>query len=67
MTKTFKNAGRDCSLAKSSPHLFIFHWGFYETNYWTYMCRICQSSLADATHISYVEIINLKNTLPKVN
>jgi hypothetical protein len=40
------------------------HRGFYETNY---MCGICQSSLADATHVSYVEIINLKNTLRKVN
>jgi len=28
------------------------------------MCRTCQSNLADATHVSYVEIINLKNTLP---
>ncbi len=64
--KKFKNAGRDCSLAKSSPHLFICHRGFYETNYWTYMCRIRQSSFADATHVSYVEIINLKNTKTKL-
>jgi hypothetical protein len=28
---------------------------------------ICQSSLADATLVSYVEIINFKNTLRKVN
>jgi hypothetical protein len=57
MTKNLKKAGRDCNLQKSSPHLFIFDRGFYETNYWTYMRGICQSSLADATHVSYVEII----------
>jgi hypothetical protein len=58
MTKVFKTLVGICSLAKSSPHLLIFDRGFYETNYWTYMCGICQSSLADATHVSYVEIIN---------
>jgi hypothetical protein len=58
MTKKTLNAGKDCSRAKSSPHLFNFDRGFYETNYWTYMCGICQSSLADVTHESYVEIIN---------
>jgi hypothetical protein len=56
--KKIINAGRDYSLAKSSPHLFIFDRGYYETNYWTYMCGICQSSFADATHVSYVQIIN---------
>jgi len=27
----------------------------------------CAASLADATHVSYVEIIHFKNTLRKVN
>jgi hypothetical protein len=29
------------------------------------MCGICQSSFAEATHVSYVEIINLKKYLAK--
>jgi hypothetical protein len=49
------------------PHLFIFHMRFNETNYWTYMCGICQSNLPYATHATHVEIFNLKNTLRKVN
>jgi len=67
MTKKFKTLVGIAAWQNLLPIYLFFTGGFYETNYWTYMCGICQSSLADATHVSYVEIINLKNTLQKVN
>jgi hypothetical protein len=58
MTKNLKTLVGNAAWQNLLPIYFIFDRGFYETNYWTYMCGICQSSFANATHVSYVEIIN---------
>jgi hypothetical protein len=55
MTKKFKTLVGTAAWQNLLPHLFNFHRGFYETNYWTYMCGVCQSILPDAAH---AEIIN---------